>query len=1545
MAGISTEHWISSFETFLNRQELPLSSCSPNRLTIPGENSKSTSPLSKATEIINTITDQHPPELVTLAFKIIYVKSKNSLDLLDTIKKHQRYIVQLSSSQAPTASRHELSTLGQVFSGTKKFTLLSWSELLNLEFDTLSYPTAIVVSYYFFVLQGALQDVSTNLHAATKPQSGLSLLFLWDVARLFLEKSQFSRCIERGDGAMREKYSKNKTKILCGFVKVLKCLLQKKGGHKFKSVLTAFELKSSEMLGLKVIETLDLSNMPNQDMLAPFIEDYENYFKSTTVAAEESNTSVELVAVKNITDTSPPATQHLEQAKQILERLDQNTISPELAADSIMFLKSCRADEATFEMVLRTLIPSLKDLFSKAKFVDQIKQIARICFEYGNAISSGVSLRFAAELDIISYTLTSNARDLNRIKKRIEFLIWAILNLKEGIDTIDLTYSYFKVVDDIHVDDSFSRMAAKCLAQNYHARSLFFGTGLKLLFPQQILLFESIVPLMRKCPISSSFFIMKEIYEDLDYRLPLLSIYKFVQYFHIQVDLSFLKPKKSSDHLIIAAIKTESLLDRAPSESLLREIDFHFNQWIHSFPGTFDIEDGPEILLRVLNKLFQSGFYNLCITFIEKFRLLEKVITTEVKLELELLLCEATLKSGRISSTPEVLKQAGLCLKTIALESKVGVLPLHVVRWKILQLEYYLKSNDLPKLAVKLQETENLISTSEEFQLDAGSSSVSLSDKFMSLLVLARYHLLVSQYEFSSSNFAEAIQGMKFSMKLTKSVLRKADSLLDELLGLSQSTLSEILRAGYNYYRHVGLAKEAKTLLGDLGKVNQTLSSTVKLSYGHFGLTNSLVYVGEISKAQDEFKEGSKGAMTANFETLNLCLTMAVMALSADVSADDGNLLSSKVKQLCDRTDQSEFNNFEALSPIEVTELFILLNLNLALKVMIESAVTAECAKTNRQVMLGRALSVVKEEMKSITETFKARFYRVGTYISKDSSLARENLHARLMENKNCLQKMTQSEYFVHFDNSQQREVSHLSRLCSILCAPLTPATTSEEMADLNSIVHLEEASRKAPYEYHHLVTQSLHIPNPILLRDTKIPSDYSSQSILAQVLDCLPKSWNIISLDICSITGDLLVTRVRSQDPKPMIVNLPMPPDIDFQTIVCELTEIISRSNLSTKRSVTSLVKTKEDRKNWWRHRFELDIQLQDLLSKVELMISGVSEIFETHNLECSEFLDFSQNLDRILLKTFKELPPDWRLDANVSELFFGLKGKYNEETSIEALLKVLSDLLGDGLSVKPDRLKLARAIEQIKLLATKPQRTSDTHTILITSDQCTPVPWESLPLLRSKSITRMPNLLCTLALLEKYEEMRVKRCQPNELSYVINPGQDLERTESLFKPVFSELPGTVGIVGYLPTEKLLEDLIHNSNLFVFMGHGGGEQYMRMSTIMKSQEAEKGLPPALLMGCSSCAFQNNGRLPMSSNIFDWMVNGCPAVVANLWDVTDKDIDLFTMSMLESWGVTLAEKEQCCTLSLAVAKSREKCILKYLNGAAPVVYGLPLNYV
>lgn len=102
-----------------------------------------------------------------------------------------------------------------------------------------------------------------------------------------------------------------------------------------------------------------------------------------------------------------------------------------------------------------------------------------------------------------------------------------------------------------------------------------------------------------------------------------------------------------------------------------------------------------------------------------------------------------------------------------------------------------------------------------------------------------------------------------------------------------------------------------------------------------------------------------------------------------------------------------------------------------------------------------------------------------------------------------------------------------------------------------------------------------------------------------------------------------------------------------------------------------------------------------------------------------------------------------------------------------------------------------------------------------------------------------------------------------------------------------------------------------------------------------------------MLWGCSSGVLKDMGDLDPIGTPLNYMLAGSPSWMGNLWDVTDKDIDKLTTSVFEHTGLCepiegqSMVKEPLSTME-ALAKSRSVCKLKYLTGAAPVHYGIPM---
>ena len=273
--------------------------------------------------------------------------------------------------------------------------------------------------------------------------------------------------------------------------------------------------------------------------------------------------------------------------------------------------------------------------------------------------------------------------------------------------------------------------------------------------------------------------------------------------------------------------------------------------------------------------------------------------------------------------------------------------------------------------------------------------------------------------------------------------------------------------------------------------------------------------------------------------------------------------------------------------------------------------------------------------------------------------------------------------------------------------------------------------------------------------------------------------------------------------------------------------------------------------------------------------------------------------------------------------------------------------------------------------------QHQSGQHTILILDKNLQCFPWESLPCLDGQAISRLPSLGCLrdriLEQRSRQEQLDFRRADRERFhingrngASLLNPAGDLIATQQRLEQPLQELAGWENVIQREPTETEMKHLLEDHDLFLYFGHGSGGSFIRSRTIKKLQKCAV----ALLMGCSSGALTQAGEFEPYGMPMNYMQGGCPALVANLWDVTDRDIDRFSQTVLEKWGLFLpaqpqsspmkgsakvkgkskmekSERVKTCdhsplALDQAVAKGRASCRLRYLNGAAPVMYGVPV---
>ena len=467
--------------------------------------------------------------------------------------------------------------------------------------------------------------------------------------------------------------------------------------------------------------------------------------------------------------------------------------------------------------------------------------------------------------------------------------------------------------------------------------------------------------------------------------------------------------------------------------------------------------------------------------------------------------------------------------------------------------------------------------------------------------------------------------------------------------------------------------------------------------------------------------------------------------------------------------------------------------------------------------------------------------------------------------------------------------------------------------------------------------------------------------------------SYNVISVDICPVTHHLLLTKIESNTNRHTHLRLPLnrtnSRDLDalhftFTDASEELKSIIEESNNSTSLDVTTNINTKEERKNWWELRYKLDERMKTLLENIEACwFSGFRGFLDQEIIDNELLNDFKKNFYQILhqnLPTRKQFGnpsmfiqiEDWILELLVK---LDLEDE-NIFTMLEDLIYFILDiLLFHGEENAYDELDInvifVQLEEQIKRYQSRlKDKSKVSHTFLIISNVCHNFPWENLSFLRDCSVTRVPSFSYLQDLLSKHQGNIIPTISlQSKISMILNPNGDLKRTEFRFKDQFQDISSNKPLSQLLsnarPDEKIFLDMLTNSNLFIYVGHGGGEQYIRSKEIKKS----KCIAPSFLLGCSSASMKWFGRLEPTGTICSYLQGGCPLVVGNLWDVTDKDIDKFSKSIfahinIDGKRVDALYDANSRSITMAVLKSRDICHLRFLNGAAPVIYGLPFIF-
>lgn len=344
--------------------------------------------------------------------------------------------------------------------------------------------------------------------------------------------------------------------------------------------------------------------------------------------------------------------------------------------------------------------------------------------------------------------------------------------------------------------------------------------------------------------------------------------------------------------------------------------------------------------------------------------------------------------------------------------------------------------------------------------------------------------------------------------------------------------------------------------------------------------------------------------------------------------------------------------------------------------------------------------------------------------------------------------------------------------------------------------------------------------------------------------------------------------------------------------------------------------------KKLWWKKRLEVENKMESLVHRVDQEWLGVTSCIFAHVERPPDVSRIAKHVPRI---------PEGFLSLVVCHI-----PNLQKNTVIEFLRDCTSskDIAEDAFR------RMSFIVEAIGKIEYAP-------VAFIPDSSVQSFPWESLPSMSKFLLVRSPSVCLNLIVSSVFhvDKRQLDFCRA---FYLLDPENNLPTTSKTFSHFLLEMEakyGWAGVSRQRVPPKELHAAISEGDFFVYIGHGAPKKYLPYSTLkpLVSKAA------TVLMGCSSARLYHHGCFEASGYLLTLLLMGCPFVIGNLWDVTDRDIDKFSLGLFRSWlsesvdvpGNKASQSQGWSSYSKGISKCRKMCKLPYLNGAAPVCYGVP----
>jgi separase len=245
--------------------------------------------------------------------------------------------------------------------------------------------------------------------------------------------------------------------------------------------------------------------------------------------------------------------------------------------------------------------------------------------------------------------------------------------------------------------------------------------------------------------------------------------------------------------------------------------------------------------------------------------------------------------------------------------------------------------------------------------------------------------------------------------------------------------------------------------------------------------------------------------------------------------------------------------------------------------------------------------------------------------------------------------------------------------------------------------------------------------------------------------------------------------------------------------------------------------------------------------------------------------------------------------------------------------------------------------------------------HVVLVLDESLQPFPFEALPSLRHISCSRCPSLPLLLSMLDSHPRRKQQKEQEREMVLRVNARQcwyavdidsNLSQTRQAMEAFLQDYITYLdwqGCVGHCPSPELVAQLSSYGEVFIYSGHGAGDKIFSMPDLLQHRAA-------FLWGCSSGKLRRQGIFDPTGPALRHLIAGVAMLAANLWDVTDKDLDKLSIACMQIAfkHVVRGDEEEvkrdrdAVSVAEALRRAREVCKMKYAVASAAIIYGLPL---